>query len=125
MSYINPTAPVIKFPQSTVISPWVIAKRLKEAEDKLIEITTEHHRSAHKSHGKPRDWRKCWNPLCLEVRIVLGEEISPRKIKRNDYERKREIRIKLKELRQLEKDSKKDGIRQGILGTKSETGNIP
>ena len=110
MSYINPTAPVIKFPIPD-ISPWVIAKRLREAENKLRVITIEHHLSAHRGHGKPRDWLKCWNPLCIEARIALGEEIDLTKVKRNDYERKRKIRIKLKELKQLQEDIKKDGVR--------------
>jgi hypothetical protein len=53
----------------------VIVRKLISAEYKLIQLTIELHLAKHTSRGKRRDWRSCWNPICVEARRVLGEDI--------------------------------------------------
>lgn len=65
----------------------VVLRRLIKAEHRLIKITEEHHLTCHLTHGKSKDWRKCWNPVCVEARKVLGEEVTKALIYRHEAQR--------------------------------------
>jgi hypothetical protein len=90
----------------------VLIRKLISAEYKLIQLTIELHLAKHIGNGKRRDWRSCWNPICVEARRVLGEDIPNNLVEEH-------IKQRIKRRNAKRASRLKNGIRQGLLGSES------
>lgn len=76
-------------PPSGLVLYLELSRRLVAAELKLAQITSEHHLASHMAPGKKKDWTKCWNPICREARLAMGDAIDKYVTTSHFAERKR------------------------------------
>jgi hypothetical protein len=76
-------ATVVQFTARKQVFTLENIRRLRIAEHNLRQLTEEIHLLRHIGRGRPKNWMRCWHPICFETRLALGEKISKAELKQH------------------------------------------